>query len=140
MKSAVCCARRRPRSRTSIFPTWCGLGPQAARCKKIFACWWDLAQRRCILAWLVRMLRVARRLDSRGGTGVYSLSPEALCVAVAREVGCIQAFALAQELCSKISLSDRGKYLPPYTSPVTNKLAKDKDQPPGVATLRLSRC
>ena len=43
--------------------------------------------------------------------GVYSLSPEALCVAVAREVGCIQAFALAQELCSKISLSDRGKYL-----------------------------
>lgn len=45
--------------------------------------------------------------------GVYSLSPEALCVAVAREVGCIQAFALAQELCSKISLSDRGQYLPP---------------------------
>ena len=45
--------------------------------------------------------------------GVYSLSPEALCVAIAREVGCIQAFALAQELCSKISLSDRGKYLPP---------------------------
>lgn len=64
--------------------------------------------------------------------GVYSLSPEALCVVVAREVGCIQAFALAQELCSKISLSDRGKYLPPYTSPVTNKLAKDKDQPAGV--------
>ena len=64
--------------------------------------------------------------------GVYSLSPEALCVAVAREVGCIQAFALAQELCSKISLSDRGKYLPPYTSPVVNKLAKDKDQPPDV--------
>lgn len=64
--------------------------------------------------------------------GVYSLSPEALCVAVAREVGCIQAFALAQELCSKISLSDRGKYLPPYTSPVTNKLAKDKDQPADV--------
>lgn len=59
--------------------------------------------------------------------GVYSLSPEALCVAIAREVGCIQAFALAQELCSKISLSDRGKYLPPYTSPVVNKLAKDKD-------------
>ena len=56
--------------------------------------------------------------------GVYSLSPEALCVAVAREVGCIQAFALAQELCSKISLSDRGKYLPPYTSPVVNKLGK----------------
>lgn len=64
--------------------------------------------------------------------GVYSLSPEALCVAVAREFGCIQAFALAQELCSKISLSDRGKYLPPYTSPVTNKLAKDKDQPADV--------
>ena len=64
--------------------------------------------------------------------GVYSLSPEALCVAVAREAGCIQAFALAQELCSKISLSDRGKYLPPYTSPVTNKLAKDKDQPADV--------
>lgn len=64
--------------------------------------------------------------------GVYSLSPEALCVAIAREVGCIQAFALAQELCSKISLSDRGKYLPPYTSPVTNKLAKDKDQPADV--------
>lgn len=64
--------------------------------------------------------------------GVYSLSPEALCVAVAREVGCIQAFALAQELCSKISLSDRGKYLPPYTSPVANKLAKDKDQPADV--------
>lgn len=64
--------------------------------------------------------------------GVYSLSPEALCVAIAREVGCIQAFALAQELCSKISLSDRGKYLPPYTSPVVNKLAKDKDQPPDV--------
>lgn len=64
--------------------------------------------------------------------GVYSLSPEALCVAVAREVGCIQAFALAQELCSKISLSDRGKFLPPYTSPVANKLAKDKDQPPDV--------
>ena len=63
---------------------------------------------------------------------VYSLSPEALCVAIAREVGCIQAFALAQELCSKISLSDRGKYLPPYTSPVVNKLAKDKDQPPDV--------
>ena len=52
--------------------------------------------------------------------GVYSLSPEALCVAVAREVGCIQAFALAQKLCSKISLSDRGKYLPPYTSPFEN--------------------
>lgn len=64
--------------------------------------------------------------------GVYSLSPEALCVAVAREVGCIQAFALAQELCSKISLSDRGKFLPPYSSPVVNKLAKDKDQPPDV--------
>ena len=64
--------------------------------------------------------------------GVYSLSPEALCVAVAREVGCIQAFALAQELCSKISLSDRGEYLPPYTSPVVNKLAKEKDQPPDV--------
>ena len=64
--------------------------------------------------------------------GVYSLSPEALCVAVAREVGCIQAFALAQELCSKISLSDRGEYLPPYTSPVVNKLAKDKDQPADV--------
>ena len=64
--------------------------------------------------------------------GVYSLSPEALCVAVAREVGCIQAFALAQELCSKISLSDRGQYLPPYTSPVVNRLAKDKDQPPDV--------
>lgn len=64
--------------------------------------------------------------------GMYSLSPEALCVAVAREVGCIQAFALAQELCSKISLSDRGKYLPPYTSPVANRLAKDKDQPADV--------
>lgn len=64
--------------------------------------------------------------------GVYSLSPEALCVAVAREVGCVQAFALAQELCSKISLSDRGEYLPPYTSPVANKLAKDKDQPKDV--------
>ena len=64
--------------------------------------------------------------------GVYSLSPEALCVAVAREVGCIQAFALAQELCSKISLSDRGKYLPPYTSPVANRLAKDKDHPADV--------
>lgn len=64
--------------------------------------------------------------------GVYSLSPEALCVAVAREVGFIQAFALAQELCSKISLSDRGPYLPPYTSPVVNKLAKDKDQPSDV--------
>lgn len=64
--------------------------------------------------------------------GVYSLSPEALCVAVAHEVGCIQAFALAQELCSKISLSDRGKFLPPYTSPVANKLAKEKDQPPDV--------
>ena len=64
--------------------------------------------------------------------GVYSLSPEALCVAVAREVGCIQAFALAQELCSKISLSDRGKYLPPYTSPVANRLAKDKDKPADV--------
>lgn len=64
--------------------------------------------------------------------GVYSLSPEALCVAVAREVGCIQAFALAQELCSKISLSDRGEYLPPYTSPVANRLAKDKDQPADV--------
>ena len=64
--------------------------------------------------------------------GVYSLSPEALCLAVARELGCIQAFALAQELCSKISLSDRGKYLPPYTSPVTNKLTKDKDQPADV--------
>lgn len=64
--------------------------------------------------------------------GVYSLSPEALCVAVAREVGCIQAFALAQELCSKISLSDHGKYLPPYTSPVANRLAKDKDQPADV--------
>ena len=64
--------------------------------------------------------------------GVYSLSPEALCVAVAREVGCIQAFAPAQELCSKISLSDRGKFLPPYSSPVMNKLAKDKDQPPDV--------
>ena len=64
--------------------------------------------------------------------GVYSLSPEALCVAVAREVGCIQAYALAQELCSKISLSDRGEYLPPYTSPVTSKLAKDKDQPADV--------
>ena len=60
--------------------------------------------------------------------GVYSLSPEALCVAVAREVGCIQAFALAQELCSKISLSDRGQYLPPYSSPTVNRLAKDKDQ------------
>ena len=64
--------------------------------------------------------------------GVYSLSSEALCVAVAREVGCIQAFALAQELCSKISLSDRGEYLPPYTSPVVNRLAKDKDQPADV--------
>ena len=64
--------------------------------------------------------------------GVCSLSPEALCVAVAREIGCIQAFALAQELCSKISLSDRGEYLPPYTSPVVNKLAKDKDQPADV--------
>ena len=64
--------------------------------------------------------------------GVYSLSPEALCVAVAHEVGCIQAFALAQELCSKISLSDRGRYLPPYSSPVANKLAKDKDQPKDV--------
>lgn len=64
--------------------------------------------------------------------GVYSLSPKALCAAVAREVGCIQAFALAQELCSKISLSDRGKFLPPYSSPVVNKLAKNKDQPPDV--------
>jgi len=63
---------------------------------------------------------------------VYSLSPEALCVAIAREVGCVQAFALTQELCSKISLSDRGKYLPPYTSPVVNRLAKDKDQPADV--------
>ena len=64
--------------------------------------------------------------------GVYSLSPEALCAAVAREVGCIQAFALAQELCSKISLSDRGQYLPPYSSPTVNRLAKDKDQPADV--------
>ena len=64
--------------------------------------------------------------------GVYSLSPEALCAAVAREVGCIQAFALAQELCSKISLSDRGQYLPPYSSPTVNRLAKDKDQPSDV--------
>jgi len=72
--------------------------------------------------------------------GVYSLSPEALCVAIAREVGCVQAFALAQELCSKISLSDRGKYLPPYTSPVVNRLAKDKDQPADVATLKSNRC
>ena len=72
--------------------------------------------------------------------GVYSLSPEALCAAVAREVGCIQAFALAQELCSKISLSDRGQYLPPYSSPTVNRLAKDKDQPSDVATLRSSQC
>ena len=64
--------------------------------------------------------------------GVYSLSPEALCVSVARDVGCIQAFALAQELCSKISLSDRGEFLLPYTHPVANKLAKDKDQPKDV--------
>lgn len=64
--------------------------------------------------------------------GVYSLSPEALCVSVARDVGCIQAFALAQELCSKISLSDRGEFLPPYTHPVANKLAKVKDQPKDV--------
>lgn len=64
--------------------------------------------------------------------GAYSLSPEALCAAVAREVGCIQAFALAQELCSKISLSDRGQYLPPYSSPTVNRLAKDKDQPSDV--------
>lgn len=33
---------------------------------------------------------------------------------------------------AKISLSDRGKYLPPYTSPVANRLAKDKDQPADV--------
>ena len=46
--------------------------------------------------------------------GVYSLSPEALCA--------------AQELCSKISLSDRGQYLPPYSSPTVNRLAKDRDQ------------
>ncbi len=72
--------------------------------------------------------------------GVYSLSPEALCVAIAREVGCIQAFALAQELCSKISLSDRGQYLPPYTSPVVNKLAKDKDQPPDVGYFEVEPC
>lgn len=72
--------------------------------------------------------------------GVYSLSPEALCAAVAREVGCIQAFALAQELCSKISLSDRGKYLPPYTSPVTNKLAKDKDRPADVGYFEVEPC
>lgn len=65
-------------------------------------------------------------------SGVFSLSPEALCVSVAREVGCIQAFALAQELCSKISLSDRGPYLPPYSSPIVNRLAKEKDQPPDV--------
>lgn len=82
---------------------------------------------------LVRLFRgVAGRIDSGSGAGVYSLSPKALCVAVAREVGCIQAFALAQELCSKISLSDRGKFLPPYSSPVVNKLAKDKDQPADV--------
>ncbi len=42
MKSAVCCARRRPRPRISIFLTWCELEPKVARCKKICACWWDL--------------------------------------------------------------------------------------------------
>ena len=85
-------------------------------------------------AWrgLVRVFRVACRLDSRGGTGGVQPISRALCVAIAREVGCVQAFALAQELCSKISLSDRGKYLPPYTSPVVNRLAKDKDQPADV--------
>ncbi len=57
--------------------------------------------------------RPAGRLDFGGGAGGVQPSPEALCAAVAREVGCIQAFALAQELCSKISLSDRGQYLPP---------------------------
>lgn len=31
-----------PSTEESIFPIWCGLGPQAARCKKICACWWDL--------------------------------------------------------------------------------------------------
>lgn len=41
-----------PSTETSIFPTWCGLGPQAARCKKIFACWWDLRRSAAAcLAW-----------------------------------------------------------------------------------------
>ena len=86
-------------------------------------------------AWckLVRLFyRPAGRSILEVEPGVYSLSPEALCAAVAREVGCIQAFALAQELCSKISLSDRGQYLPPYSSPTVNRLAKDKDQPSDV--------
>ena len=69
--------------------------------------------------------------------GVYSLSPEALCVAVAREVGCIQAFALAQELCSKISLSDRGKYLPPL---LRIDLQRTRTNRQTWATLKSSRC
>lgn len=92
------------------------------------------AQRRRILgvSWSVLCSGLPAGSILEVEPGVYSLSPKALCAAVAREVGCIQAFALAQELCSKISLSDRGKFLPPYSSPVVNKLAKDKDQPPDV--------
>ena len=52
MKSAACCVRHRLRPRISIFPTWCELEPKAARCKKIYACWWDLRRSAdACLAW-----------------------------------------------------------------------------------------
>lgn len=60
--------------------------------------------------------------------GVFTLTPQALCLDIAHRVGPVQAYAVALELCSKISLSDHSEWLPPYRNVVVTGLEKDKDQ------------
>lgn len=80
----------------------------------------------------LRMIRAERR--QMGYIGWKDLEPEEERRVLCTSSPSTEDIYLSDlvRIGAKISLSDRGKYLPPYTSPVTNKLAKDKDQPADV--------
>lgn len=80
----------------------------------------------------LRMIRAERR--QMGYIGWKDLEPEEERRVLCTSSPSAEDIYLSDlvRIGAKISLSDRGKYLPPYTSPVANRLAKDKDQPADV--------
>lgn len=80
----------------------------------------------------LRMIRAERR--QMGYIGWKDLEPEEERRVLCTSSPSTEDIYLSDlvRIGAKISLSDRGKYLPPYTSPVANRLAKDKDQPADV--------
>ena len=80
----------------------------------------------------LRMIRAERR--QMGYIGWKDLKPEEERRVLCTSSPSAEDIYLSDlvRIGAKISLSDRGKYLPPYTSPVVNRLAKDKDQPADV--------